>query len=331
MCRSGTYKVLPAFPIAQLICCIGLSPRTDSMALFIEQLVNGLTVGAVYSLVALGYTMVYGVMRMINFAHGDFFMLGSYLGFTLISSALIGGAIPLWLALVVIVVLAMIGVGLLGIIVERAAYRPLRKSSRLTAVVSAIGVSIFLQNAVMLIWGPRYRAYPPWAVPNIIWQVGDIYINLMQILILAVSFVLMIALYFFVQHTTVGAAIRATAIDHDAARLMGIDVDQIIRLIFLIGPALGAAAGVLLGLYYRQIHFTVGWTYGLKAFTAAIMGGIGNIPGAMVGGLLLGILEMLGAGYVSSAWKDVFVFIILILLLIFRPTGLLGERIAEKV
>ena len=153
----------------------------------------------------------------------------------------------------------------------------------------------------------------------------------MQVLILAVSFGLMVALYLFVQRTTVGAAIRATAIDHDTARLMGIDVDQIIRLIFQIGPALGAAAGVLLGLYYRQIHFTVGWTYGLKAFTAAIMGGIGNIPGAMVGGLLLGILEMLGAGYISSAWKDVFVFLILILLLMFRPTGLLGERIAEKV
>jgi branched-chain amino acid transport system permease protein len=301
------------------------------MALFIEQLVNGLTVGAVYALVALGYTMVYGVMRLINFAHGDFFMIGSYLGFTLVSSTLVGGLIPLWAALIVIVVLAMAGVAILGVIVERAAYRPLRRSSRLTAVVSALGVSIFLQNAVMLIWGPRYRAYPPWAVPSVSWQVGGICISFMQVLILAVSFGLMVGLYLFVQRTTVGAAIRATAIDHDTARLMGIDVDQIIRLIFLIGPALGAAAGVLLGLYYRQIHFTVGWTYGLKAFTAAIMGGIGNIPGAMVGGLLLGILEMLGAGYISSAWKDVFVFLILILLLMFRPTGLLGERIAEKV
>ncbi len=307
------------------------SPCAESMALFIEQLVNGLTVGAVYALVALGYTMVYGVMRLINFAHGDFFMIGSYLGFTLISSTLVGGAIPLWAALIIMVVLSMAGVAILGIIVERAAYRPLRRSSRLTAVVSALGVSIFLQNAVMLIWGPRYRAYPPWSVPDITWQVGGIYISFMQALILAVSFSLMVGLYLFVQRTTVGAAIRATAIDHDTARLMGIDVDHIIRLIFLIGPALGAAAGVLLGLYYRQIHFTVGWTYGLKAFTAAIMGGIGNIPGAMVGGLLLGILEMLGAGYISSAWKDVFVFLILILLLMFRPTGLLGERIAEKV
>ena len=302
-----------------------------SLETFIQQLANGVSLGSLYALIAIGYTMVYGVMRLINFAHGDFFMIGSYLGFTLVSSALVGGAIPLWASLIVAVVLSMAGVAILGVIVERAAYRPLRRSSRLTAVVSALGVSIFLQNAVMLIWGPRYRAYPPWAVPNVTWQVGGIYINFMQVLILAVSFGLMVALYLFVQRTTVGAAIRATAIDHDIARLMGIDVDQIIRLIFLIGPALGAAAGVLLGLYYRQIHFTVGWTYGLKAFTAAIMGGIGNIPGAMVGGLLLGILEMLGAGYISAAWKDVFVFLILILLLMFRPTGLLGERIAEKV
>ncbi|MDI6637977.1 MAG: branched-chain amino acid ABC transporter permease [Bacillota bacterium] len=301
------------------------------MALFIEQLVNGLTVGAVYALVALGYTMVYGVMRLINFAHGDLFMLGSYLGFTLLVSTFVGSALPLWAALIVTVVVSAMGIAVLGVLVERAAYRPLRRSNRLTAVVSAMGVSIFLQNAAMLIWGPRYRAYPPWAVPDLRWEIGAVHIGFMQVLILVVSILLMAGLYLFVQRTTVGAAIRATAIDHDTARLMGIDVDQIIRLIFIIGPGLGAVAGVLLGLYYRQIHFTVGWSYGLKAFTAAILGGIGNIPGAMVGGLLLGILEMLGAGYISAAWKDVFVFLILILLLIFRPTGLLGERVAEKV
>lgn len=309
----------------------GDGPRAEGMALFVEQLTNGLTVGAVYALVALGYTMVYGVMKLINFAHGDFFMLGSYLGFTLLAGVFVGGALPLWSALIITVAVSMGGVALLGVLIERAAYRPLRRSNRLTAVVSALGVSIFLQNAAMLIWGPRYRAYPPWAVPDIRWEIGSVHIGLMQVLILVVSLLLMAGLYLFVQRTTVGAAIRATAIDHDTARLMGINVDHIIRLIFVIGPALGAVAGVLLGLYYRQIHFTVGWAYGLKAFTAAIMGGIGNIPGAMVGGLLLGILEMLGAGYVSAAWKDVFVFLILILLLMFRPTGLLGERVAEKV
>ncbi|MEA4882386.1 MAG: branched-chain amino acid ABC transporter permease [Clostridia bacterium] len=301
------------------------------MVFFLEQLVNGLTVGAVYALVALGYTMVYGVMRLINFAHGDFFMLGSYVGFTVLVKVMENAALPLWLTLILTTVIALASVALLGVFVERAAYRPLRKSSRLTAVVSALGVSIFLQNAAMLIWGARYQAYPPWASPTAKWIIGGVTLSLMQALIMGVSLVLMVALYLFVQKTTVGAAIRATAIDHDTARLMGIDVDSIIRLIFLIGPGLGAIAGVLLGLYYRQIHFTVGWAYGLKAFTAAILGGIGNIPGAMVGGLLLGILEMLGAGYISAAWKDVFVFLILILLLMFRPTGLLGERVAEKV
>lgn len=301
------------------------------MVFFLSQLVNGLTVGAVYALVALGYTMVYGVMRLINFAHGDFFMFGSYVGYTLLVKVLVESALPLWLVLLIATLVSMIAVAVLGVTVEQIAYRPLRKSSRLTAVVSALGVSVFLQNAAMLVWGPRYQAYPPWASPEMSWTVGGVTISLMQALIMGVSLLLMVALYLFVQRTTVGAAIRATAIDHDTARLMGIDVDQIIRLIFVIGPGLGAIAGVLLGLYYRQIHFTVGWAYGLKAFTAAILGGIGNIPGAMVGGLLLGILEMLGAGYISAAWKDVFVFLTLILLLIFRPTGILGERVAEKV
>lgn len=306
-------------------------PCRVKMVVFLEQLVNGLTVGAVYSLVALGYTMVYGVMRLINFAHGDFFMLGSYLGYTMLVTVLAQSSLPLWVKLCLATLIAMGAISLLGVLVERMAYRPLRKSSRLTAVVSALGVSIFLQNAAMLIWGARYQAYPPWSVPEANWMLGGVHVSLMQLLIMGISLVLMVGLYMFVQRTTVGAAIRATAIDHDTARLMGIDVDQIIRIIFVIGPGLGAIAGVLLGLYYRQIHFTVGWSYGLKAFTAAILGGIGNIPGAMVGGMLLGILEMLGAGYISAAWKDVFVFLILILLLIFRPTGILGERVAEKV
>lgn len=301
------------------------------MVFFLSQLVNGLTVGAVYALIALGYTMVYGVMRLINFAHGDFFMMGSYLGYTMLITILANGSMPLWLILLAATVIATVGVALLGVFVERVAYRPLRRSSRLAAVVSALGVSQFLQNAAMLIWGARFQAYPPWASPETTWRIGGVSVSLMQLLIMGVSLALMVGLYLLVQRTTAGMAIRATAIDHDTARLMGINVDSVITLIFIIGPALGGIAGVLLGLYYRQIHFTVGWSYGLKAFTAAILGGIGNIPGAMVGGLLLGILEMLGAGYISAAWKDVMVFGILILLLIFRPTGILGERVAEKV
>ncbi|REJ35074.1 MAG: branched-chain amino acid ABC transporter permease [Bacillota bacterium] len=301
------------------------------MGIFTEQLINGLTLGSIYALIALGYTMVYGIMRLINFAHGELFMLGAYIGFTLLVSQFAAGAGPGLLLLAVVVLAAMIAVAVVGVTVERVAYRPLRRSHRLTAVVSALGASILLQNAAMLLWGKRYQAYPVEYVPAGRFELLGVHFTAMQLIILATAFVLMLALYFFVQRTAIGMAIRATAIDHDTARLMGIDINQIIRLVFIIGPALGAAAGVMIGLYYRQIHYTMGWAYGLKAFTAAIMGGIGNIPGAMVGGLLLGVLEMLGAGYLSSAWKDAFVFMILIGLLILRPHGLLGERVAEKV
>lgn len=302
------------------------------MDIFVEQLINGLTLGAIYALIALGYTMVYGILRLINFAHGELFMLGAYVGFTLLVTLFVEGSVSGWIVLAVVALGAMVAVAIAGLSVERTAYRPLRQSHRLTAVVSALGASIFLQNAAMLIWGKRYQAYPAWIVPTGRMQfLSGIHITSMQMIILATSLALMLALYFFVQRSTIGMAIRATAIDHDAARLMGINIDHIIRIVFIIGPALGAAAGVMIGLYYRQIHFTMGWSYGLKAFTAAIMGGIGNIPGAMVGGLLLGVLEILGAGYISSAWKDAFVFVILIVLLILRPHGLLGERVAEKV
>jgi branched-chain amino acid transport system permease protein len=301
------------------------------MDIFVEQLINGLTLGSIYALIALGYTMVYGIMRLINFAHGELFMLGAYVAFTLLLSFFTASAQPRWLVLAVISLGAMLAVVLTGLTVERVAYRPLRHSHRLTAVVSALGASIFLQNAAMLIWGKRYQAYPSWIVPSGRYEILGVHVTSMQLIILTTSLVLMLALYTFVQRSTLGMAIRATAIDHDTARLMGINIGQVIRLVFIIGPALGAVAGVMIGLYYRQIHFTMGWTYGLKAFTAAIMGGIGNIPGAMIGGLLLGVLEILGAGYISSAWKDAFVFVILIVLLIFRPRGLLGERVAEKV
>lgn len=299
------------------------------MQAFLQQIVNGLTIGSVYALVALGYTMVFGVLKIVNFAHGELFMLGAYLGFT---------AAVTWTevartatGLILFTLGASLVVAAVGLLVERVAYRPLRRSSRLATVVSALGVSIFLQNAVMLLYGPNYQVYPEGLVSDRAWQVFGVEITLMRAAILATSLALMAGLYFFVMRTRLGMATRAAAIDQDTARLMGIDVDAIIRLIFFLGPALGAVAGVLVGLFYRQINFTMGWTYGMKAFTAAILGGIGNIPGAMVGGLLLGILETLGAGYVSAAWKDALAFFILIGILILRPTGLLGERVAEKV
>jgi len=215
-------------------------------------------------------------------------------------------------------------------VVERAAYRPLRDSPRLSAVVSALGASIFLQNALMLLYGARYQVYPDVLPQNAV-RLGDLSIPVVRIAVVAVSVVMMTVLYLFVQKTRIGTAIRAAAIDQGAARLMGIDVNKVVVLVFVIGPALGGAAGLLVGLYYGQIGFTMGWTYGMKAFTAAILGGIGNIPGAMVGGLLLGVIEALGAAYLSVAWKDALAFAVLILILIVRPSGLLGERVAEKV
>jgi len=303
------------------------------MQVIFEQIINGLTIGSFYGLIALGYSMVYGVLKLINFAHGDFFTVGSYLGYTVLvfGTALATSVFGLWGGIMLATVLAALGVAVVGVLVERAAYRPIYASGRLPAVVSALGASIVLQNLIMVIWGPRYQAYPARLIPNMPLQLFGFNITLLQLVILIMSFILMLVLYFVIQKTLFGAAIRATALDRDTAALMGINFNTVIRFIFILGPALGAVTGVMVGMYYRQISFTMGWNYGLKAFTATILGGIGNLPGAMFGGLILGILEMLGAAYISAAWKDVFVFMILILVLIFRPTGIFGEKIAEKV
>ncbi len=301
------------------------------MEQFFQQLINGLAVGGIYALIALGYTMVYGVLKLINFAHGDLFTYGGYLGMTLLTSLLLQNRLGAVAGVLVLAAMVMGLVGLLGVILERAAYRPLRESPRLSAVVSALGASIFLQNSLMLIYGARFQVYPEGILPQTAVSLFGLQIPLVRIMVVLVSLVMMASLYLFVQKTKIGTAIRAAAIDQGAARLMGIDVNGVIRLVFLIGPALGGAAGLLVGLYYGQVNFTMGWIYGMKAFTAAILGGIGNIPGAMVGGLLLGVIEALGAAYLSIAWKDAIAFCVLILILIVRPTGLLGERVAEKV
>jgi branched-chain amino acid transport system permease protein len=300
------------------------------MELFFQQLINGLAVGGIYALIALGYTMVYGVLKLINFAHGDLFTYGAYLGMTLLTSLLLQDRLGVALGVLVLAVMVMGLVAVIGVVLERAAYRPLRESPRLSAVVSALGASIFLQNALMLLYGPRYQVYPD-ILPQRAVSVLGLDVPLLRVGVVLVSVATMAVLYLFVQKTRIGAAIRATAIDQAAARLMGIDVNRVIRLVFVIGPALGGAAGLLVGLYYGQINFTMGWIYGMKAFTAAILGGIGNIPGAMVGGLLLGVIEALGAAYLSVAWKDAIAFLVLILILIVRPSGLLGERVADKV
>ncbi|OJH35526.1 branched-chain amino acid ABC transporter permease [Cystobacter ferrugineus] len=298
---------------------------------FFQQLTNGLAVGGIYALIALGYTMVYGVMKLINFAHGDLFTYGAYLGMTLLTSFFLQDRLGVVAGMLILAVMVMGLVALIGAVLERAVYRPLRESHRLSAVVSALGASIFLQNALMLIYGARVHVYPEDLLPQATVNVLGLEVPLMRIVVVLASVVMMALLYLFVQKTKIGTAIRAAAIDQGAARLMGIDVNRVILLVFLIGPALGGAAGLLVGLYYGQVSFTMGWLYGMKAFTAAILGGIGNIPGAMVGGLLLGVIEALGAAYLSLAWKDALSFLVLIFILIVRPTGLLGERVADKV
>ncbi|TFG37023.1 MAG: branched-chain amino acid ABC transporter permease, partial [Syntrophobacterales bacterium] len=236
------------------------------MQVVFEQLINGLTIGSFYALIALGYSMVYGVLKLINFAHGDFFTLGSYVGYTLLvfGSAFITTHFGLWGGMVAAMLMAAMCLAFVGVLVERAAYRPIYPAGRLPAVVSALGASIVLQNAIMVIWGPRYQAYPAKLIPNVHLNIWGINITVLQIVILVLSFVLMGILYYIIQKTVFGAAVRATALDKDTASLMGINFKKVLFFIFTLGPALGAMTGVMVGMYYRQISFTMGWNYGLK-------------------------------------------------------------------
>lgn len=302
------------------------------MQQLLQQLINGITIGSFYALVALGYTMVYGVLRLINFAHGDLFMWGAYIGLTGLSAlvALMSQGGPILIFPVSIIVIVTIA--LFGVLIERVAYRPLRSAGRLAPVISALGVAFILESLARNIYGASWKTYPPGLVPSgRVAILGNVRVSGMQVLVLVVSALLMALLYLFVYRTRIGTAMRAVSLDHEVSRLMGIDVDGIIAIVFLIGPGLGGLAGMIVALYYGSFDFTLGWIFGLKAFIAAILGGIGNIPGAMLGGMILGIIETLGAGYVSPQWKDVIAYVILILILIFRPTGLLGERVAEKL
>jgi branched-chain amino acid transport system permease protein len=298
----------------------------------LQQLINGITIGSFYALVALGYTMVYGVLKLINFAHGDLFMWGAYLGLTAVTLALGAGlAGSPWL-IVPVGVLVVLAIALLGVLVERIAYRPLRHAGRLPPILSALGVAFILQSLARNLFGASWRTFPPGiALRGGVTLAAGVRIGWMQILVVGVALALMAALYLFVQRTRVGTAMRAVALDPRVARLMGIDVDRVIAIVFAIGPGLGGIGGLIVGLYYGSFDFTLGWTFGLKAFIAAILGGIGNIPGAMLGGMLLGVVETLASGYISPQWKDVIAYAVLILILIVRPTGLLGERVAAKV
>ncbi|MFK2822785.1 branched-chain amino acid ABC transporter permease [Arcobacter sp. YIC-80] len=300
------------------------------MDIFLQQLINGLTIGSLYALVALGYTMVYGVMKLINFAHGDLVAFSAYVGLTIFTQFYGSNALNL-VNIVIVFSLTAVIVAFVGVLLERLAYRPLRTAPRLSAVVSALGASLVIQNGIMLIWGPNMEIFPSDVFPNTSWTFGTVVISFTQMVILALSAVLMIALYIFINKTKMGTAIRATAIDQDAAKLMGINVNRIIMIIFIVGSMLGAIGGLFIGIYYRGLTFDMGWLYGLNAFIAAIIGGIGSIPGAMLGGLLLGLFNAMIAGYISTEWAETFTFILLIVILILRPTGILGEKTAEKV
>jgi branched-chain amino acid transport system permease protein len=300
--------------------------------MLLQQLVNGLALGAVYALIALGYTMVYGILELINFAHGEIYMIGAYLGILLLAFFTWVGFTQdhLLLSLFLVFICAALYCAAYGLTLERVAYRPLRQAHRLSPLISAIGMSIFLQNYVMLAQGTTDKVFPHVLSLEPV-DVKGVPVSPLQIFIILTSVLLMIGLTLFVRKTWLGKAMRATAQDKRMAGLVGIDINKIIAITFIIGSVLASAAGVMVAMYYGLVNFFIGYVAGIKAFTAAVLGGIGNIPGAMLGGFILGLVESLGASYISSEYKDVFAFLILIVVLILRPSGLLGEKVPEKV
>lgn len=303
------------------------------MSTLLQQILNGLSLGSIYALIALGYTMVYGILKLINFAHGEVFMIGAYAGY--FGALALGvenagsAGFPLYLA-VLVLAFAMAVAALLGVTIERLAYRPVRSAPRLTPLITAIGVSLFLQNAAMLAFTPNPRPYPP-ILKEVRFELGGVIVTNVKLTIFVVAIALMVGLHWFIQRTWTGKAMRAVSTNLDAARLMGIDTDSIIRATFAVGSALAAAGGILFGLDQITINPLMGVLTGLKAFVAAVLGGIGNIRGAVLGGLLIGLAEQLTAGYLSPDYRDAITFVILIVILILRPEGLLGVVRPEKV
>ena len=303
----------------------------SNLDIILQQLANGLILGSFYALVALGYTMVYGIIKLLNFAHGDLYMVGGFVGFLILSaiSGLLGES---WGAILCSMVFSMLAVGLLGVIIQRIAYVPMLQAPRLSILITALAVSMILSNGVMAVTDGEYLAFTTDLSYDGL-DLGNVFISYTQLALVIAACLLMVTLYIFVHKTLYGKAMRAIAIDQDACRLMGINVNRIIALTFFIGSSLAGAAGVMAGVYYGSLHFSMGFVIGLKAFTAAVIGGIGSIPGAMLGGLVLGLLEAFGTQipFGGSEWKDVFSFGLLILLLIFKPTGLLGKTEIERM
>ncbi|MGT2832588.1 branched-chain amino acid ABC transporter permease [Streptococcus halotolerans] len=288
----------------------------------LQQLVNGLILGSVYALLALGYTMVYGIIKLINFAHGDVYMMGAFVGYYLIST--------FHLNFFVALIVTMLITAAIGVVIEFLAYRPLRQSTRIAALITAIGVSFLLEYGMVYLVGAEARAFPQ-AIKTIKYDLGPISVTNIQLIILTVSLLLMLALNFIVKKTKMGKAMRAVSVDSDAAQLMGINVNSTISFTFAIGSAMAGAAGVLIGLYYNTMNPLMGMAPGIKAFVAAVLGGIGIIPGAAVGGFMIGMLETLSTAMGLSSYKDAVVYAILIIILLVRPTGILGKNIKEKV
>ncbi len=299
----------------------------EQSSLILQQLVNGITLGGVYALIAVGYTMVYGVIQLINFAHGEIYMLGAFLTFTMVTTL----HLPFFVAILLTIMLC----ACFGIILDFVAYRPLRKAPRLAALITAIGMSLFLQNLALLIWGSQIKSYPREVLPAIFskaaFSLGDVFISWIQVFILSVTVIAMFMLHIIIHKTKVGTAMRAVSQDKTTAALMGIAVNRVISFTFAIGSAMGAMAGIMVGLYYNAIFPHMGYMAGVKAFAAAVLGGIGSVPGAMLGGGVLGIAEVLGAGYLSSEYRDGISYAVMILVILFKPAGLIGKPLTEKV
>ena len=321
-------------------------PLAFNDQLFIQLTVNGVTLGSLYALIALGYTMVYGILKLLNFAHGDVYMVGAFVGYGVLSG--LGGPLSPNIALLPLALLmflaAMLGSGLLGVVIERFAYRPLRNAPRLAPLISALGVSFFLQNSVLLLFGAQFRTYnsfvlgspnpeffEPGPLIDPVFTVRGVNVQLIQLIVLLVTVALCTALTLLVAKTRIGKAMRATAFDREGAAMMGIDTDRVITFTFFVGSVLAGAAGVMFGLLFSQVFHFMGFLAGLKGFTAAVVGGIGSIPGAMLGGLLVGLTEAYASGYFGGRWAEVVVFSILIFVLLVRPTGLLGTAELKKV
>jgi branched-chain amino acid transport system permease protein len=305
-------------------------------SLFFDLTVSGLTLGSLYALIALGYSMVYGILKLLNFAHGDVYMIGAFVGWYTLHA--LGGPLNPTISgaavLFVMFIVSMLGCGVLGVAIERFAYRPLRNAPRIAPLISALGVSIFLQNSALLIFGASFRDYDTFDLIGVrTFSVGQLFFSVTQLLTVVLAVLLMVALTIFVARSRLGKAMRSTSFDREAASMMGIDVDRVIAVTFFIGSALAGAAGVMFGLVFGQIYHYMGFIAGLKGFTAAVLGGIGSIPGAMVGGLIVGLAESYATGYLpqGSTFQNLYVFALLIAVILIRPSGLFGTAAIQKV